>query len=113
MLIKVDESVALDMLTKRVEYWTEDKDVIKLFEKMYDNYIYGGCFEESEFDVQVIVDNDYVNYCAVICEGDESYKDIKKLYDEQGLGDISCEYDLNNGYSFIEAEHNGMFLVRY
>lgn len=76
---------------------------------MYENYVYSGCFDGGEFDVMVIVDNDYINYCSVISEGDEEYEDIKQLYDENGLTDISCE----SNWSFIEAEYNGSFLVRY
>mgnify|MGYP003303909358 FL=1 len=79
---------------------------------MYENYIDNGCFDGGTFNVMAIVDNDYINWCTVINEDDEAYEDIKKLYDEQGLGDISCEDELNHGYSFIEAEYNGNFLVR-
>lgn len=112
MLVKIDNDTALDMLMDRVKNWTDDEDVYHLYEIMYENYIDSGVFEGREFDVNAIVDNDYINYFDVIGEGDEGYEGIKKLYDEQGCGDISCEYDLNNGYSFIEAEYNGYFLVR-
>jgi hypothetical protein len=79
---------------------------------MYDNYIESGVFDSGEFDVMQIVDNDYINWCNVISEGDEEYNGIKEIYDRDGLGDISCEEDLNGGYSFIEAEYDGCFLVR-
>ena len=108
MLVEINEEKALKLLVERVKYWTDDEDVICLFEKMYERYVYDGCFKGCEFDVMVIVDNDYINWCSVISEGDEAYEDIKRLYDEFGLIDISCECD----YSFIEAEHNGMFLIR-
>lgn len=112
MLVNIDNDTALEMLLDRLEHWTDDHTTYRLYEAMYEHYIYSGCFEGGEFDVMSIVDNDYVNYCDVISEGDRAYEDIKKLYDEQGLGDISCEYDLNNGYSYIEAEYEGSFLVR-
>ncbi len=112
MLVKINEEMALDMLMERVNYWTDEETTCKLYEKMYENYVYGGCFDGGEFDVMVIVDNDYINYCSVISEGDEGYEDIKKLYDENGLTDISCESN-NHGWNFIEAEYNGSFLVRY
>lgn len=113
MLVKIDNEMALNMLMDRLDFWNVDDVTYHLFEEMYEYYIDGGCFEGTEFDVMKIVDNDYVNYCSVIREGDEAYEDIKKLYDMQGLGDISCDYELNNGYNFIEAEYNGNFLVRY
>lgn len=112
MLVKIDNTRALDMLMDRLDHWTDDLDVYRLYEEMYTNYIDGGCFDGSEFDVMAIVDNDYINWCTVISEGDACYNDIKKLFDENGCGDISCEHDLNNGYSYIEAEYNGYFLVR-
>ena len=112
MLVRIDNDMALEMLLNRVEHWTDDHTTYRLYEAMYESYIDGGCFENGEFDVMAIVDNDYINYCSVIDEDDEAYEDIKRLYDEQGIGDISCEYELNHGYSFIEAEYNGSFLVR-
>lgn len=107
--VKIDEDRALGMLEDRVEYWTDDDDIQTLFSKMYENYVYGGYFDDSEFDVMAIVDNDYVNWCTVLYEGDDEYDEIKRIYKEQGIGDCSCE---NDCYSYIEAEHNGMFLVR-
>lgn len=110
--IRIDEETALDMLMDRVEHWTDDPTTKGLFRDMYDSYISGGVFSGGDFDVMSIVDNDYVNWCTVISEGDEAYEDIKKLYEEQGCTDISCEYELNHGYSYIEAEYDGCFLVR-
>ena len=112
MLVRIDNDTALNMLMDRLNYWTDDETVCSLYEIMYENYIDGGVFDGGEFDVMAIVDNDYVNWCTVISEGDEGYEDIKKLYDEQGLGDISCEDELNCGYDFIEAEYDGSFLLR-
>lgn len=113
MLINIDEEMMLDLLVDRVRYWTNDEDVIELFKKMYENYIYGGCFEGANLEIDAIVDNDYINYCSVISECEEGYEDILALYEKSGLGDISCEHNLNHGYNFIEAEYNKIFLVRY
>lgn len=112
MLVNIDNEQAIEMLLERLEHWTDDDTTYHLYEAMYENYVYGGVFEGGEFDVMGIVDNDYVNWCTVISEGDEAYEDIKKLYDEEGCTDISCEHELNHGYSFIEAEYDGNFLVR-
>lgn len=112
MYVNIDNDTALNMLMDRVSHWTEDITTHRLYEAMYESYVDGGVFDGGDFDVMTIVDNDYVNWCTVIAEGDEAYEDIKKLYEEQGLGDISCEYDLNHGYSFIEAEYDDCFLVR-
>lgn len=112
MLVNIDNDMALEMLLDRLEFWTDDHTTYRLYEVMYENYIDGGVFDGGDFNVMAIVDNDYINYCTVIEEGDEAYEDIKKLYDEEGYGDISCEDELNHGYSYIEAEYDGCFLVR-
>ena len=113
MLVKINEEMALNMLVERVKFWSDEDNVIELYSKMYEYYIESGCFEGMEFDINQIVDNDYVNNTAVVSEGDEGYEDIKKLYNLYGLGDISCEHEFNHGYSYIEAEYNGNFLIRY
>ena len=112
MLVNIDNDTALEMLLNRLRFWTDDDDVIALYEKMYENYIDSGCFDSREFDIMTIVDNDYINYCYVISPGDDCYEDIKAIYDREGITDISCE-EKNHGYNFIEAEYNGYFLVRY
>ena len=107
--IRIDEEELIEMLVDRVRFWTDDSDIIDLYEAMYENYAEGGCFDGAELNIMSIVDNDYVNWCTVLTEGDEHYAEIKAIYDEQGLGDCSCEDDW---YSYIEAEKDGMFLVR-
>ena len=107
--IKIDEERLLDLLNQRVEHWTDDRDVQILYEEMYENYIQSNRFEGMEIDINVIVDNDYINYCDIICDDDERYEEIAKIYNEQGLGDCSCECDCCD---YIESEYNGMFLVR-
>ena len=76
MLVKVDESLALDMLMNRVNYQTDDEEVYHLYEAMYENYVYEGVFAGGEFDVMVIVDNDYVNWCDVWDKAREICMDI-------------------------------------
>lgn len=111
MYIKIDEDMALEMLVNRVKFWTDDIVTIRLYESMYENYIDSGCFDNAEFNVMMIVDNDYINWCEVISEGDDAYEVIKILFNTQGIGDISCDNDF--GYSYIEAEYDGSFLVRW
>lgn len=112
MLVNIDNDTALEMLMERVEYWTNDNTTYRLYEIMYEHYIDGGVFDGGDFDVMSIVDNDFVNWCTVIIEGDEVYEDIKELYEREGCTDISCEYGMNHGYSYIEAEYDRSFLVR-
>lgn len=114
MLIEVDNDDIFNMLIERVEYWTDDQDVIDLYAQMYERYVDGEIWHGGEFNVMTIVDNDYVNWCDVVCEGEENFKEIKKVFKKQGLGDCSCEIE---GVGYIEAvddeDEPTMFLIRY
>lgn len=99
--IQIDEQEALEMLMNRVKYWRDNAITLELFEKMYENYVFNGFFEGTNFDVDSIVDNDVVNWCSEINEGDQDFEELLKLYDE-GEYDVSCEH-LSCGASFIEA----------
>lgn len=112
--VRIDEDTALEMLMERVEHWTDDTQIQALYESMYQSYIDCGCFDDNEFNVATIVDNDFVNWCSIVRYGDDDFEKIKAIYDEQGIGDCSCEHDY---FSFIEAvddsENPTAFLMRY
>lgn len=85
----IDENVALDMLTERVKYWNEDPEVINLFSNYYEECIDAGFFENSEFDVHEIVDNDYINYTDY-----GTLDDIKEMYGNNfDEGNILARYN--------------------
>jgi hypothetical protein len=67
--VTIDEDDLLDMLMDRVSVWTTDD--ADLFEKMYENRIWGGYFSEAELNIMSIVDNDYVNNTSIITWEDE------------------------------------------
>lgn len=114
--VKMDEQYLIDELVERVKYWTQDEEEISLFEKMYDDYVWNGVFTDSEVDIMQIVDNDWVNYTAIIRPDDTDFEKLLKVYKEQGLGDCSCEDFDEYKIKFIEAvnddEEPSMFLVR-
>ena len=111
--IQIEEDELYNMLIDRLEQWTQDRKIINLFGKMYENYIDNGVFDYMKINIAEIVDNDWVNYCSIIAEGDPEFDDLKKIYDAQGIGDCSCESEY---YGFIEAVDNEdkpkIFLVR-
>ena len=111
--VKIDESVLLETLVDRVEFWNRSEVEVDLYKKMYESEIEAGCFEGAEIEVSTIVDNDVINYCNIVEEGDSEFNSILQLYKEEGLGDISTE----SHYSFIEAvdneENPKAFLVRW
>lgn len=114
--IQIDEDDLLDMLMDRVAYWTNDVEVIDLYEEMYRSYVDGGVFEGAELNIMSIVDNDYVNYCTVLEANEvseEAWKQLVNLYNE-GTRDISCEDIEGVCGSFIEAmnEDRTMALMR-
>ena len=111
--IRIKESDLLKMLIERVKQWNNSETALDLYEKMYESEIDDGCFENAKVDVNLIVDNDVINYCNIIEKSNSKFSSILQLYKEQGLEDISME----SNYSFIEAvddeEEPKAFLVRY
>ena len=63
--VKINETTLLNLFMERLEYWTTDSDVLELYEKYLQDLIFNGCFEGAELDVDLIVDNLYVNDTAV------------------------------------------------
>lgn len=110
--VKIDSEKIVDILLDRLMHWIETDDIItyKLYEQMYTKYAENYAFDSIEFDLMVIVDNDYINYCKIISKGDDEYEEVKKIFETQGLGDCSCEHKY---ISFIEAEYANNFLVRF
>lgn len=115
--IRMDVDDALDLLEERLKYWGKDEEVVKLYLKMYEGYLKSGVFSQMDFDVKQIVDNDVVNYCQIISEGDEDFEKLVKVYKKRGLGDVSSESFDYYRIGFIEAvddeEDPTMFLVRF
>lgn len=106
--VKIEKDYLLELLSNRVSFWTNDKEVIDLFEKMYERYMDEEVF--NNLDIDLIVDNDFINDCGIIEKGDEDFKTIQELA-KQGYYDISSK----TCYSFIEAynEDYSLILVRY
>ena len=113
--VLMDKDEALEMLMARVRVWKEDKDVVNLFEQMYERALEDGVFAGMEFDARQIVDNDVINYCQVIEKGEKDFDKLAVLF-KSGNRDVSCEDFEEYRISFIEAvddeENPKMFLVR-
>ena len=112
--VKIEDWQLLEMLLERCEAWEKSKDNIDLFEKMYQHYIDGGCFDCAELDIMSIVDNDVVNYCSVIEIGEKDFKWLLTLY-KNGEHDVSCRGFKEYKISYIEAvsDDETRILVRH
>lgn len=90
--VRIEEEVLIDLLVDRLKEWTTDPDTIELFENYYTDMVHGGCFEDAELDISVIVDNDYVNYFRVMEKDDPEYTWAKenndRIYGELENGTI-------------------------
>ena len=104
--VKIEEDVALDMLMDRLSFWTDDTTTTELFEQMYQEYLDERMFDGDNFDVMDIVDNDYVNWCAVVEEGDDLYDECKKVWENN-------ERDLETVNATVEAGIGTAYLIRY
>ena len=95
--IKIDETTLLNLFMSRLESWTTNANVLALYESYLKDLIDCGCFEGAELDVNLIVDNLYVNDTAVT--------------DKEGL---SQQYNIDvDNYDKILAsdEDNDLYLV--
>ena len=95
--VKIDETTLLNLLMNRLEYWTTDSDVLELYEKYLQNLIFNGCFEGAELDVNLIVDNLYVN--------DTTVTDREGLSQQHGIEENDCDKIL------ASDEDDGLYLI--
>ena len=95
--VKIHETTLLNLFMDRLEYWTTDANVLELYEIYLKDLIDCGCFEGEAIDVDLIVDNLYVNDTTVA--------------DKEGL---SQQYNIDvDDYDKILAsdEDNNLYLV--
>ena len=95
--VKIHETTLLNLFIQRLEYWTTNSDVLELYKSYLEELIDCGCFEGAELDVDIIIDNLYVNDTAVT--------------DKEGLSE---QYNIDvDDYDKILAsnEDNNLYLV--
>ena len=78
--VKIDETTLLNLFMDRVEYWTSDADVLELYEDYLKELIDSGCFDGSELDVNMFVDNLYINDTTIM---------DKEMLDDNGI-EVNC-----------------------
>lgn len=75
--VQIDETTLLNLFMGRLEYWTSDDDVLALYEIYLKDLIDCGCFENSELDVNMIIDNLYINDTTIMNREMLDYNDIE------------------------------------
>ena len=64
--VKINGVILLNLFMDRLEHWTTDADVLGLYEDYLDELIYRGCFDGAELDVDMFVDNLYINDTTIM-----------------------------------------------
>lgn len=64
--VQINETTLLNLFMNRLEYWTSDDDVLKLYESYLKELIDCGCFENSELDINLFIDNLYINDTTIM-----------------------------------------------
>ena len=79
--VQINETTLLNLFMNRLEYWASDDDVLKLYESYLKDLIDCGCFENRELDINLTIDNLYINDTSIMDKQEllENYIDI---YDE-------------------------------
>lgn len=111
--VQMEERDILDLFIQRINYWTDNPVIAKLYADMYERFLEDGCFNNTHLDIQEIVDNDYVNNCSIIYSNDPDFDKYFKIYEERGACDISDE-GLHHSYieSVDDEDAATMMLVR-
>ena len=74
--VNVNETTLLNLFMDRLEYWTSDDDVLVLYGDYLKELIDGGYFDSTELDIDVFVDNLYINDTTIM---------DRKMLDDNGI----------------------------
>ena len=74
--VQIDETTLLNLFVDRLEYWTSDADVLGLYEDYLGELIDSGCFDSTELDIDMFVDNLYINDTTIM---------DKEMLDDNGI----------------------------
>ena len=74
--LQIDEDDLLGLLVDRLEYWTTDPNILNLYESYLKDLIDGGCFEDANLDVSILIDDLYVNDTQIMDKEDLKNNDI-------------------------------------
>ena len=84
--VQINETTLLNLFMNRLEYWTTDDDVLALYEYYIKELIDCGCFDGTELDVDMFVDNLYINDTTIMDKKMLDNNDIEVNDSEKVLG---------------------------
>ena len=84
--VQINETTLLNLFMNRLEYWTTDDDVLALYEDYIKELIDCGCFDGTELDVDMFVDNLYINDTTIMDKKMLDNNDIEVNDSEKVLG---------------------------
>ena len=59
--VQINELTLLNLFMDRLEYWTSDDDVLELYQNYIEELINCECFDGAELDINLFIDNLYIN----------------------------------------------------
>ena len=105
--VQMDTDDLCQVLQDRVRYWTDDREVLELFDEYYEYATFNGYFDGATVDVMSIVDNDYVNNFSVLTRSEfeeAREKHIKEQMEEGGFDEECSEEELQQAREEYEED---------
>lgn len=96
--VKVSTDELLEMLLERWKFWDKDGDT-KLIEAYYQDMIDNGLFDDVELNINLIVDNDYVNYLKLYEPSEE--KQMLEDFNSSTIEELQAKclvFECEHGY---------------
>ena len=59
--VQIDKTTLLNLFKGRLKYWTRNNNILALYEDYLKKLIDCGCFENAKLDIDLIIDNLYIN----------------------------------------------------
>lgn len=98
--VKIDEEVLLNALLDRVLFWNHGKKdySYRVYKQYYEELLEMGCFDGAKFDVQEIVDNDWVNNYSTYEHKQDAIDDFPSEYwrDDRILAEVDDAVLIDN-----------------